>query len=71
MLECKQSQIQQFFFNSRENNSSCFGPITAIIEIIKDLMVMYILTKFGADWLIIVDAIVSTKSNVAIFLIQG
>ena len=30
-------------------------------------MVKYILTKFGADWLIFVDARVETKSDAAIF----
>ena len=36
------------------------GPISSIIELIRDLMVIYILTKFGADWLIFVDARVLT-----------
>ena len=49
MLECKQSQM----------DSS--GPISSITELIRDLMVMYILTKFGADWLIFVDARVLTR----------
>ena len=31
------------------------GPITPIIELIRDHIVIYILTKFGADWLIFVD----------------
>ena len=70
MLECKQSQIPQFFPNSRAINSGCsdlicpiftdnsdsFDPIRSIIELIRDLMVIYILTKFGADWLLFVDA---------------
>ena len=30
-------------------------------------MVTYILTKFGADWLIFVDGRVQTKSDAAIF----
>ena len=37
------------------------GPITSIIILIRDLMVIYILTKFGADWLIFVDARVLTR----------
>ena len=37
------------------------GPISSIIELIRDLMVIYILTKFGADWLIFVDARVSAR----------
>ena len=41
------------FSNSRENDSSCFGPITLIIKIVRDLKVMYIFTKFGGDWLIV------------------
>ena len=38
-----------------DNSDSSF-PISSIIELIRDLMVIYILTKFGADWLIYVDA---------------
>ena len=37
------------------------GPISSIIELIRDLMVIYILTKFGADWLIFIDASVNKK----------
>ena len=44
------------FANSRANNSENSGPIKSIIELIRDLMVTYILTKSGADWLIFVDA---------------
>ena len=33
-------------------------------------MLMYIVTKFGADWFISVDARELTKSNAAIFPIQ-
>ena len=32
------------------------GPINSIIKLIRDLMVIYILTMFGADWSIFVDA---------------
>ena len=42
--------------NSRVNNSICSGPIRPIIKLIRYLMVIYILTKFGADWLIFVVA---------------
>ena len=42
--------------NSRANNSDSSGSITSIIKLLRDLMVTYILTKFGADWLIFVDA---------------
>ena len=49
------------FSNSRANNSTSSGPINSIIELIRDLMVIYILTKFGADWLIFVDARVLTR----------
>ena len=38
-----------FFANSRANNSDRSAPIRSIIELIRDLMVTYILTKFGAD----------------------
>ena len=53
------------FSNSRADNSDSSGPnssiIDSIIELIRDLMVIYILTKFGADWLIFVDARVLTR----------
>ena len=34
-------------------------------------MIIYILTKFGADWSIFVDARVQTKSDSEFFQIQG
>ena len=43
------------FAYSRANNSDSSAPIKSIIELIRDLMVTYILTKFGADWLIFGD----------------
>ena len=43
------------FSNSMAVNFSS-GQISSIIKLIRDLMVIYILTKFGADWLIFVDA---------------
>ena len=39
----------------------CSGLISSIIELIRDLMVIYTLTKFGADWLILADARVLTR----------
>ena len=44
------------FANSRANNLESSVLIKSIIEHIRDLMVTYILTKFGADWLIFGDA---------------
>ena len=44
------------FANSRASNSDSSGPIRSIIELNRDLKDTYILTKFGADWLIFVDA---------------
>ena len=35
--------------------------LSSIIKLIRDLMVIYILTKFGADWSIFVDAKVLTR----------
>ena len=35
--------------NSRANNSTCFGWITPIMELIRDLRVIYILTNFGTN----------------------
>ena len=54
------SQIWQIFL-SRADNSDSSGPISSIIELIRDLLVIYTLTKFGADWLIFVDARVLTR----------
>ena len=49
------------FSNSRADTSDSSGPISSIIELNRDLMVIYILTKFGADWLLFVDARVLTR----------
>ena len=49
------------FSNSRADNLDSSDPISSIIKLIRDLMVIYILTKFGADWLIFVDASVNKK----------
>ena len=40
-------------FNSRANSSSCSGLITPIIELIRDLRVIFILTNFGNNWFIL------------------
>ena len=37
------------FPNSRASNSCCSNPIGPIIELIQDLFVIKILTKFAAD----------------------
>ena len=44
------------FTNSRANNSDRSARIKFITEFIQDLIVTYILTKFGADWFIFGDA---------------
>ena len=49
------------FSNSRAEKSDSSGPISSIIELIRALVVIYILTKFGDDWLIFVDARVLTS----------
>ena len=49
------------FLIQRADNTDTSGPITSIIELIQDLMVIYILTKFGVDWLIFVVARVLTR----------
>ena len=54
--ECKPIQIYNIFYNSRADNSYHFDPIRSIIKLPRDLMVTYILTKFGAERLILVDA---------------
>ena len=43
------------------DKSDSSDPISSIIELNRDLMVIYILTKFGADQLIFVDARVLTR----------
>ena len=50
------------FSNSRADNLDSSGPISSIIDLIRDLMVIYILTKFGADWFIFVDDRVLTRN---------
>ena len=54
MIECKQS-FSAIFPNSRANNSGCSGSISSIIKLIRDLMGIYIVAKFGTDWLIFAD----------------
>ena len=49
------------FSNSRADNLDSSGPISFIIKLIRDLLVIYTLTKFGADWLIFVDPRVLTR----------
>ena len=66
MLECKQNKYGTFS-TLKADYFKRSGPITSIIKLILDLMVTYILTKSGADWLILVDASVKTNSNSAIF----
>ena len=71
MLQCKQSQIQQFFSNLRANNSVRSALIKSIIKLIQDLMITYILTKIGADWLIVGDAKCKQSQFQQFFQIQG
>ena len=44
------------FPNSRAINSGCSDSICPIIEIIRDFIDIYIVAKFGTDWLIFADA---------------
>ena len=60
-IERKGENTINKFSNSRADNSDSSGPISSIIELLQDPMVIYILTKFGADWLIFVDARVFTR----------
>ena len=52
------SNMANFLIQGQVTRTS--GPITSITELIRDLMVIYILTNFGADWLISVDVRVLT-----------
>ena len=47
MLEGKLSQFSNFP-NSRANNSGCSSPSGFIIKLIRDLLIIHILAKFGA-----------------------
>ena len=38
------------------HDTAITGPIRPTIKLIRDLTVIYIQTKFGADWLLFVDA---------------
>ena len=60
MLESKQSNMTNFRIQGQTTRDSS-GPIDSIIEPVRALVVIYILTKFGDDWLIFVDARVSTS----------
>ena len=71
MIECKQNQIQQFFQIQGQITLDVLFSICPIIELIQDLMGIYIVAKFDTDWSISVDARLKTKSNIANFLIQG
>ena len=48
------SNMANFLIQGADNSDS-FGPIRSIMKLIRDLMITYILTKFGADWSIFVD----------------
>ena len=49
MLEVNKVKYGKFSI-SRAENSDSSGMIGFIIDLIRDLMVIYISTKFGADW---------------------
>ena len=52
-----QGQITQTVLELRQFwNSDSSGLINSILELIRALVFIYILTKFGDDWLIFVDA---------------
>ena len=50
VLRVKKKLDSICFANSRANYSDSSGLIKSIIKVIQDLMVTYILTKFGADY---------------------
>ena len=51
------------FSNSRADNLDSSGPIRSIIKLIRKLMITYNSRKFGADWLIFVDARMLTRKR--------
>ena len=62
MLGCKQSD-SAIFANSRANNSDSSFSVKSIIELIQDLIITYISTKFGADWLTLYHTIPTTLTK--------
>ena len=54
MLECKQSQIPQFF--QIQGQISLDVLICPVFQLIRDFMGIYIVAKFGTDWSIFADA---------------
>ena len=55
MLVSKQSDMANFLIQGQTTQDSS-GQISSIIELIRTLVVIYILTKFGDDCFIFVDA---------------
>ena len=47
-VECKQSQIQQFF-QFKGKNCGCSGSICPIIKLVRDFIGIYNVGKFGTD----------------------
>ena len=55
-IACKQSYFHQFFQIQGQITLTVFGSIWPIIELIRDLMGIYIVAKFGTDCSILADA---------------
>ena len=55
MLECKQSQIPQFF-QIQWQITPDVDLICPIFKLIQDFMGVHIVAKFGTDWSIFADA---------------
>ena len=49
--------MENFLIQGVDNLESS-GLITSVIKLIQDLMVIYILTKFGADWSVTPDVLI-------------
>ena len=62
--------MANFLIQRHADNSYSSGPIRSIIKLIRHLMITYILTKSGADWLIFVDDRVYTSHIQPLFRIQ-
>ena len=54
-LECKQAKYSKFS-KSRAHNSRSYCPILPIIELSRDIVAIYIVSKFDHDLLRAVDA---------------
>ena len=61
----KTTEVQFFYFKDREHQLILYDLTHN--QLIWDLMLIFIVTKFGAEWFIFIDVREETKSHAAIF----